>query len=165
MHYRILTKIVSLTILTLSLSLSILSINTFAQTVVNPQTPDAGNPGIPGATTTTAQPVDVTAPATPTLNQVGIQLTAAAFVNPTTTQAQATTPVVTTQATPAATTTLTTQDFTKTVVQSDTVRTGAVSIFILLAIPVAVMLYYQFKFYRSKKNVLATQEQKIQISK
>jgi hypothetical protein len=63
---------------------------------------------------------------------------------------------------------ITTNDFVKnaeSVAKDPTVRTGAFSIFLLIAVPVAVMLYYQYKFMKSKRNVLATTEQKIDYSK
>jgi hypothetical protein len=63
---------------------------------------------------------------------------------------------------------ITTNDLVKTAqtaAKDSTVRTGAFSIFLLIAVPVAVMLYYQYKFMKSKRNVLATTEQKIDYSK
>ncbi len=46
----------------------------------------------------------------------------------------------------------------------EAVRTGAVPVFLLIAAPIGVMLWYQYRFIRSKKTSLATTEQKITTS-
>jgi hypothetical protein len=46
----------------------------------------------------------------------------------------------------------------------EAVRTGAVPVFLLIAAPIAVMFWYQYKFIRSKKTSLATTEEKITTS-
>ncbi len=46
----------------------------------------------------------------------------------------------------------------------EAVRTGAVPAFLLIAAPVAVMLWYQYRFIRSRKTSLATTEEKITTS-
>ena len=46
----------------------------------------------------------------------------------------------------------------------EAVRTGAVNVFLLIVAPVAVMLWYQYRFIRSKKTSLATTEEKITTS-
>ena len=43
----------------------------------------------------------------------------------------------------------------------EAVRTGAVPVFLLIAAPIGVMLWYQYRFIRTRKTSLATTEEKI----
>ena len=136
-----------------------------------PTTPNTPSMGIPTATGA-AQTTNTAAPAVPVPKTEIIQGGAIIIARPGVTTNEFKPESDTVKVTPTgATNELKASDLTiqktvetkaKTAVQA--VRTGAVPAFLLIAAPVAVMLWYQYRFIRSRKTSLATTEEKITTS-